>query len=276
MSLRPRGRRKKGEEEEPANEERWMASYMDMVTVLMCMFIVLFAMSSVDVSKFNQLRASLATGFKTSTTQTTDGDTGHGTGGATPTPSATPSAKPSALQQATVEVENLIALREKMRTSLQAVGLENTVSFNLDARGLTVRLVGSETFFASNRTELTAVALSVLSAIGPVLAQAPYAVSVEGHADSRQAVAPYPTNWELSSGRATTVLRYLVESSGFAPDKIEAVGFGSARPLATGTDPASLSLNRRVDIVVLSDKEDAVRALIPQADRAIEGDAGTN
>jgi chemotaxis protein MotB len=276
MSLQPRRRRKQSEEEEPANEERWMASYMDMVTVLMCMFIVLFAMSAVDTNKFNQLRASLASGFRTTITQTTDGDTGKGTGGATPTPSATPSAQPTALQQATVEVQNLIALREKMRTSLQTVGLESTVSFTLDARGLTVRLVGSETFFASNRTELTSVATEVLNAIGPVLALAPYAVSVEGHADSRQAVAPYPTNWELSSGRATTVLRYLVESNGFAQDKIEAVGFGSARPLASGTDPASLSLNRRVDIVVLSDKEDAVRALIPQADRAIEGDAAGN
>jgi chemotaxis protein MotB len=274
MSLRPRRRRKESDDEESSNDERWMASYMDMVTVLMCMFIVLFAMSSVDVSKFNQLRASLASGFKTTTTQTTDGDTGKGTGGSSPSP--TPSANPTALQQATAEVRDLIALREKMRTSLQSVGLESTVSFTLDARGLTVRLVGSETFFASNRTELTAVALAVLNAIGPVLAQAPYSVSVEGHADSRQAVYPYPTNWELSSGRATTVLRYLVETSGFAQDKIEAVGFGSARPLATGTDPASLSLNRRVDIVVLSDKEDAVRALIPQADRTIEGAAGTN
>jgi chemotaxis protein MotB len=274
MSLRPRRRRKGGEEEEPHNEERWMASYMDMVTVLMCMFIVLFAMSSVDVNKFNQLRASLATGFRTTTTQTTDGDTGKGTGAASPTPTA--SSKPTALQQATAEVQDLIALREKMKLSLQASGLQSTVSFNLDARGLTVRLVGSETFFASNRTELTSVALAVLNAIGPVLAGAPYSVSVEGHADSRQAVYPYPTNWELSSGRATTVLRYLVETSGFAQDKIEAVGFGSARPLTPGTDPASLSLNRRVDIVVLSDKEDAVRALIPQADRAIEGAAGTN
>jgi chemotaxis protein MotB len=276
MSLRPRRRRRESDDEEPRNEERWMASYMDMVTVLMCMFIVLFAMSAVDVNKFNQLRASLASGFKTTITQTTDGDTGKGTGGGTPTPSATASGSPTALQQATVEAQSLIALREKIRTSLQSSDLESTVSFTLDARGLTVRLVGSETFFASNRTELTTVAQEVLNSIGPVLAQAPYAVSVEGHADSRQAVAPYPTNWELSSGRATTVLRYLVESSGFAQDRIEAVGFGSARPLASGTDPASLSLNRRVDIVVLSDKEDAVRALIPQADRSIEGDAGHN
>jgi chemotaxis protein MotB len=180
------------------------------------------------------------------------------------------------LQQATAEVQDLIALREQMKQSLQTAGLLSTVSFTLDSRGLTVRLVGSETFFASNRTELTSVAVSVLNAIGPVLARAPYSVSVEGHADSRQAVYPYPTNWELSSGRATTVLRYLVETTGFAQEKIEAVGFGSARPLATATDPASLALNRRVDIVVLSDKEDAVRALIPEADRAIEGDAGTN
>ena len=64
MSLRPK-RRKRGEEEEHDNSERWMASYMDMVTVLMCMFIVLFAMSVVDQKKFDELRNSLATGFGT-------------------------------------------------------------------------------------------------------------------------------------------------------------------------------------------------------------------
>lgn len=269
MSLRPR-RRKRGEEPEHDNTERWMASYMDMVTVLMCMFIVLFAMSVVDQKKFDELRNSLATGFGTTATKTIDVNKG------VVVPRDQINKKAIGLDNenrklATIEVTNLIALREEMRQNLKVVGLDSSVQFNLDARGLTVRLVGSETYFVTNQTNLSAVAIKVLDAVGPPLARAPYHVSVEGHADIRQSTAPYATNWELSSGRATVVLRHLVESDGVAPDRIGAVGYGSARPLATGTSPEDLAVNRRVDIVVLSDQSDAVRGLIAEVDKALEG-----
>jgi chemotaxis protein MotB len=269
MSLRPK-RRKKGEEEEPDNTERWMASYMDMVTVLMCMFIVLFAMSVVDQKKFDELRNSLATGFGTTATKTIDVNKGI------VVPRDQINKKAIGLDNenrklATIEVTNLIALREEMRQNLKAVGLDSSVQFSLDSRGLTVRLVGSETYFVTNRTELSAVAVNVLDAVGPPLTRSPYHVSVEGHADVRQSAAPYATNWELSSGRATVVLRHLVESNGFASDRIGAVGYGSARPLSAGTSPDDLAMNRRVDIVVLSDQSDAVRSLIAEVDKALEG-----
>jgi chemotaxis protein MotB len=115
------------------------------------------------------------------------------------------------------------------------------------------------------------VAIRVLDAVGPPLRASPYSVSVEGHADSRQAAYPYPTNWELSSGRETGVVRHLVEVDGIAAERIGAVGYGSARPLAAGTSPSDLALNRRVDIVVLSDQSDAVRSLLAEVDKALEG-----
>ncbi|MEO6944428.1 MAG: flagellar motor protein MotB [Lacisediminihabitans sp.] len=269
MSLRPQ-RRKKGEEEEPDNSERWMASYMDMVTVLMAMFIVLFAMSVVDQHKFDELRNSLATGFGTTATKTIDVNKGI------VVPQDQLNKKATGLDSekhklATIEVTNLIALREEMRQNLKAVGLDSSVQFSLDERGLTVRLVGSETYFVTNRTDLSPVAIEVLNAVGPPLTHSPYKVSVEGHADVRQSSAPYATNWELSSGRATVVLRHLVESNGFPAERIGAVGFGSARPLAKGTSPEDLATNRRVDIVVLSDQSDAVRSLIAEVDKALEG-----
>ena len=269
MSLRPQ-RRKRGEEEEHDNSERWMASYMDMVTVLMCMFIVLFAMSVVDQKKFDELRNSLATGFGTVASKHIDINEGI------IVPPDKLDVKAKSLenknrQLATIEVTNLIALREEMKQNLQAAGLTSAVQFNIDGRGLTVRLVGSETYFNTNRTDLSAVAIRVLDAVGPPLRASPYSVSVEGHADSRQAAYPYPTNWELSSGRATGVLRHLVEVDGIAAERIGAVGYGSARPLAAGTSPSDLALNRRVDIVVLSDQSDAVRSLLAEVDKALEG-----
>lgn len=262
MSLSPRrGRSRRGGAEEGEHDgpdERWMASYMDMVTVLMCMFIVLFAMSVVDQDKFEALKNSLATGFGAEPSEHTDLSTGvvvppemldeEGEGFA-------------ALDLAETEVDNLVALREQIRANLAAQGLEQTVDFTIDERGLTVRLVGSETFFDTNRVEITAVAGQVLGSIGPVLAGSKYAASVEGHADGRASQFPYATNWELSSGRATAVLRSLVEVTGMPGERISAVGFGSARPLIAEITPEEQALNRRVDIVVLSDQPEAVRAL---------------
>ncbi|MET4782763.1 flagellar motor protein MotB [Glaciihabitans sp. UYNi722] len=259
MSAR-RGRRRHEEEEEHGPDERWMASYMDMVTVLMCMFIVLFAMSTVDQNKFEELRNSLATGF--GVTNIGKVDTAQGT--VVPPDKADAKSQSFADGQAAVtEVENLRALQEKISTALSAHGLAGTVQFQLDERGLTIRLVDSQTFFTPNSTALVGVATSVLDTVAPILAGTTYGISVEGHADLRQPQSPYPTNWELSSGRAVQVLRRMVEVGGIAPERIGAVGYGSSRPLADGTSQEALAQNRRVDIVVLSNAPESVRALIP-------------
>jgi len=169
----------------------------------------------------------------------------------------------SDLDLAKAEVDKLEELKEQMRVNLANNGLEHTVEFQIDERGLTIRLVGSETFFASNSTDLAGVAPAVLDAVSPVLAGTSYEIAVEGHADSRNPGPPYPTNWELSSGRATQVLRRLVENGHVGQERIGAVGFGSARPMATGSSDADMATNRRVDIVVISDQPESVRALIP-------------
>jgi chemotaxis protein MotB len=93
-----------------------------------------------------------------------------------------------------------------------------------------------------------------------VLATVPNEISVEGHADTTPAGAPYATNWELAGARGTAVLRYLVETDGIDPARISATSFGSARP-----SPGDPALSRRVDIVLLTNLPDAAAALIPQA-----------
>ena len=254
-----RGRREKHDETEHV-DERWLVSYADMITVLMCLFIVMFAMSSVDQEKYDALRSSLATGFGAEQSETADTAAGVvvpqeliGQEGETTT----------AVELAQAELERLEHLREQVRAGLAAQGLETTVDYEIDERGLTIRLVGSETFFESNSTTLSQVAGRILAIIGPILAGTVYQITVEGHADQRQATFPFPSNWELSTGRATQVLRHLVEIDGVAAERVAAVGFGSARPIAPGVTPEELALNRRVDIVVLSQEPEVVRGLIP-------------
>ncbi|WP_426976129.1 OmpA/MotB family protein [Pseudarthrobacter sp. O4] len=269
--MSPRRRPRKRPEEHHV-DERWMASYMDMVTVLMCMFIVLYAMSTVDANKFEKLRNSLATGFGATVSETVD--TASGTVvppeladkdseafAAPVTPNAP--VTPDALAAAMKEVDRLRALEEQMKAGLAAAGLSENVEFQIDQRGLTVKLIGSQTFFAPDRPELTDRASQVLRIISPVLGPAALEIMVEGHAAN--GVTSYPSTWELSSARAVNVLRYMVDRGGIAPGTIGAVAFGSARQVNDDSTPELMERNRRVDIVIVSDQPDVVRALIPEA-----------
>ncbi|WP_460772461.1 OmpA/MotB family protein [Microbacterium sp. GXF7504] len=259
MSVRRRRREAEPEHEGP--DERWMASYLDMITVLMCLFIVLFAMSTVDKEKFQELANSLATGFGQTETERRDLAEGvvvpeelveeDGTGFADETE-----------ELAQLEFDELSALREQLRSELAVRGLESAATFRIDEVGLTVGLVSAETLFATNSTQLTGKAVDVLDAVGNVLSQTTKEISVEGHADYRTPSSPFPTNWELSSGRSTQVLRFLVESKQIPATKIRAVGFGDARPVSSGTTDQELAADRRVDIVVLSDASEEVRHLV--------------
>lgn len=246
-----------------------MASYMDMVTVLMCMFIVLFAMSTVDQEKYEQLSASLATGFG----QEPSKDVDVSDGVIVPADLMDEDGESFAdvdvdVTAAQREFDELSALRERLRKALADRDLEEDVTFTIDERGLTIGLVSAETFFDTNSTVLSRKAVRVLDALGSVLVDTPNEISVEGHADARGSVAPFPTNWELSSGRSTQVLRHLVEDSGIASAHIKSVGFGDTRPIAKGKSEKALAQNRRVDIVVLSDATEEVRELIPGAQPA--------
>jgi chemotaxis protein MotB len=249
-----------------------MASYMDMVTVLMCMFIVLYAMSTVDANKFEKLRNSLATGFGATVSETVD--TASGTvvppefadkdseSFAAQKTTAAP-VPPDAMAAALKEVDRLHALEERMKAGLAAAGLSDNVEFQIDQRGLTVKLIGSQTFFEPDRPELTSRASQVLQIISPILGPAALEIMVEGHAAN--GITSYPSTWELSSARAVNVLRYMVDRGGISPGTIGAVAYGSARQVNDDSTPELMERNRRVDIVIISDQPDVVRALIPDA-----------
>ncbi|ALE04211.1 flagellar motor protein MotB (plasmid) [Arthrobacter sp. ERGS1:01] len=259
-----RGRKRRGKPADSHPDERWMASYMDMVTVLMCMFIVLYAMSTVDQDKFVKLRDSFATGYG----QVQVGKVDTASGIVVPPKDV---GKKGALSKspydlAVAEVNKLSALQETMRKRLDEKGLSANVAFQIDQRGLSVKLVGSQSFFQPDSPALSDRATEVLNVIGPVLVASGLEVSVEGHAAN--AITNYPSVWELSAERAVGVVRYLVEHRKMPEGKIGAIGYGSSRSVNDNSTEALRELNRRVDIVVLSNQPDQVRALIPDALKA--------
>jgi len=282
-----------GHEEEHVNHERWLISYSDMITVLMALFIVLFAISQVDQDKYVALRDSLSAGFQDTTTSpsvldgsagTMDGtsvvpdtspaagtagmvsaDNGLGMQGAAPVPQPTTTATvdPEVLAAAEREAAHLQELQAAIAANLAASGLDGTVRFRIDERGLVLGLVADDVFFAAASAEMTPTAHEVLDVAAPSLVGLREQISVEGHANVIPVSGRYATNWELSTDRATQVLRHLVERDGMPGGRIMAIGFGDTRPLVADGSPESLVQNRRVDLVVLSAAPEQVRALLP-------------
>jgi chemotaxis protein MotB len=298
MSTAPhpgRKRPKKHEEEEHENHERWLVSYADMVTLLMCLFIVLFAMSQVDKAKFAALASGLSTSFgapiSVLPSTTPAGSALDALPGAVDIASAIP--PDPTVQQAEIDAaaaaaaaerakriaaeaasayDDLAAARDKLDAALTEAGYAGAARYEIDERGLVVHIVADAVLFDAEQAVLRPGGQAILDAVAPTLTGLPHVLRVEGHANHLP-VTPggmWPSNWELSAYRATTVLTYLA-SDGVPEPRMYAAGYGSTKPLVPESDPTAVTVNRRVDIVVLSTASAEANALLPGIDAAHRG-----
>jgi len=276
-----KGRKRHEEHEEHVNHERWLVSYADMMTLLMVLFIVMFAISQVDQKRFDQLKDGMAAGFGATASpfegseSTMDGEgptpikplapqaVAAGEAAAVPDQAATDS-RPTAQQTAaaTREVDDLKALEARIAKALKAKGYRADVEMKIDERGLTISLVSRHIVFRANEAALSPRGRHVLDVLAPVIRTLPNKVEVDGHTNQVR-VKPkyYPTDWELSAARAVTVLRYLDERGSVPAERLAAVAFGHERPLLDPSDPKAAALNKRVDLVLVSASPEATRKL---------------
>ncbi len=240
MSGRRRG--KGGHGAEFHLDERWMTSYADMITVLMCLFIVLYAMSTVDQKKYDELKNSLASGFGVTNSKKVDLSQG------VPVPSELVD-KDGAGFTVSAGASKLTFTKALAKEVSQAVAKAGgKAKVTVTSAGVVIGLTGSSAYFNGNRATLRVDAVRVLRAVAPIVAKGSEKVTVEGHADPVGSSGPYATDWDLASARATTVLKYFVHK-GVAPGRISSVSYGSANPGPTRT-AAQRQHNRRVDIVL--------------------------
>jgi chemotaxis protein MotB len=232
------GRRKKGGHAEFHLDERWMTSYADMITVLMCLFIVLYAMSTIDASKFKTLANSLATGFGQTPSQTVD------TAKGVVVPKDLVKKKGTGFTTTTAIAQDL---KTKLDAALKKAGSTSKAQVTTTSTTVTIGLVGSIAYFGPDDASLRRDAFTSLKVIAPVLGEQAGSVTVEGHADPHGSAGEYSNDWALAAARATTVLTYLVDH-GVPGDRISAVSYGSSRPVTSGANTATR--NRRVDIVL--------------------------
>jgi chemotaxis protein MotB len=255
-------------EEEHENEERWLVSFADMMTLLFCLFMVLFAISSVNTSKMEALAKSLQEAF--SGKVLSGGQAVMETGAATPPEQAqaTPpvpammpvtslnesNATPNAAElqrRAKQEEEELQALRIRVEKLAQQEGVSSNVAVTVRRRGLVVELLTDRVFFESGQAVVKPHAQGLLVKIGHIIAgERKHPVVVEGHTDSRPiATSQFPSNWELSGARAGAVVR-IFQDNGVNGKRLSTQGFGSQVPVATNATAAGQSRNRRVVAVL--------------------------
>jgi chemotaxis protein MotB len=284
-------RRRRHEEEEHENHERWLVSYADMVTLLMCLFIVLFAMSQIDKAKFAALASGLSASFGAPISAlpgSADAEPSVLDGLAAPADIALGVAPEEEVSQAQLdaasaqaavaeaqrvaheaqaEYTELAAARDRLEAALAAAGYAGAARYEIDGRGLVVHIVADEVLFDAEEAQLRPEGRSILDAVAPTLGGMANQLAVEGHANHLPVTAggPWPSNWELSAYRATTVVRHLA-GAGVAQGRMVANGYSDTRPLVPITDPGAISVNRRVDVVVLSTASAEANALLPGLD----------
>jgi chemotaxis protein MotB len=207
--------------EENQNADRWLLSYADLVTLLLALFIVLYAAS--DRERARKV-AEIFDGARVF----------NGGNGVLP------------------EVDSLISEREKIeRVLIENPTLGKSAKVRRTSRGLVVSLTEAG-FFRSGEAEINSEAGTLIDALAESLKSSDKPLRVEGHTDSTPiSTARFPSNWELSSARASAVLARLIER-GIAPERLSAAGFAGFQPIADNSTPEGRGQNRRVDLVIVT------------------------
>lgn len=227
-----------------------------MLTVLMALFIVMFAISVADKEKFEALKSGVAVGA---------GGPGLASGealwpgeaAASSVPVVAPAAREALAraqaraQAASERVRDFASVQRRLEAALSEQRLRHQVQFSQDERGLVIAIVTDEVLFPLGSAALGHQGRLVIDAISPILVGLPHAVTVEGHTDDLplDGRGRFPSNWELSTSRATAVLRYMLEEGGISPSRLSAFGYADQRPLVPNTGREG-ARNRRVEVVL--------------------------
>jgi chemotaxis protein MotB len=246
-------RRRRGTVEDRDNHERWLVSYADFITLLFAFFVVMYAISQVNEGKYRVLSDTLSSAFRN-----VPGTTAGALVAVNPeaaTPMVIPFRKPNLGIR---NDENQRQKRDKLRNMAKEINealaplvKEGQVRITEGALGITVD-INASVLFASGDARLDVGAASALTAMAKILAPTDFPITVEGHTDNTPISTPqFPSNWELSGARASSVVRLFIDN-GVDARRLTATGFADQRPIADNATPEGRARNRRVAITIES------------------------
>ncbi|MET3682667.1 chemotaxis protein MotB [Alkalibacillus flavidus] len=237
----------------------WMVTYSDMMTLILVFFILLFSMSQIDATKFNAVaesyRQNVIFDFLPSQVEAdnpTDFEEKSETDGEND--SEDESATENQTEQAITaeeDQENLQELYEEIQAYLDENELNDMITANQTDQGV-VLVLQERVLFETGQAELIEDFQPFLDQLALLLSNMPNNVEVEGHTDDRPInTYRYPSNWELSTARASSVIRYFINSQDLDPTRFEATGYAEYRPVSDNDSEENLQRNRRVEIIIL-------------------------
>ncbi|TXF11832.1 flagellar motor protein MotD [Pelomicrobium methylotrophicum] len=252
-------RRRRHEDHE--NHERWMVSYADFITLLFAFFVVMYAISSVNEGKYRVLSESLLSAFRnvvhSSDLVYVDP---RPAGRIVVAPAMPRPATPAEDAERRREAERMRVIARDILKALEPLVQERQVRVTETRLGIAVE-INAAVLFAPGRARLEANSERVLRAVAAVLRDDDHLVRVEGHTDDVPiATREFPSNWELSTARAASVVRVFMDE-GVEGRRLSAVGYSSYRPVASNDTPEGRSRNRRVTVMILARDADEVRDL---------------
>jgi chemotaxis protein MotB len=267
------GKKKRGHEAAHENHERWLLTYADMITLLVAFFIMLYAMSVMNITKFQQLAVSVRSGFGGSMVNGAPSII-HNGGGVTGKPSIVSNGQnkahdsqnnssdasgadfsipvPQKGYAAKQEGKHLTEVYKILKKYINTKGLGSKVLIVKSENGVVITLLTDKMLFDSGSADLRPEETPLLETIANVLStKLDNPIHIEGHTDNLPIRnGRFPSNWELSVIRATTVLRYLQDHN-VSPARLEASGFADQRPIDSNESDEGRRRNRRVEIVVV-------------------------
>ncbi|MFC4556722.1 flagellar motor protein MotS [Virgibacillus kekensis] len=240
---------------------KWMVTYSDMVTLILVFFILLFSMSQIDQVKFEAISESFKNRMifeffpspvpmENPTEHTRDQESGKNSN-EFENPVQLQNRNDRDEKEAEDKEDSLDEMMKNVKHYLNDNNLNNVVSASRTERGVVLVLQESILFDSGEAIVLDS-GKPFLDKMGKLLTKIPNHVKVEGHTDDRPiSNYRYPSNWELSGARASSVIRYLINENNFDESRFSSVGYGDTRPIVPNSSPDNWSKNRRVEIVIL-------------------------
>lgn len=237
-------RRRRREPHGSEGQDIWLLTYGDLVTTLMAFFILLYSLSSVSAAKFRATAASLAAALGGSNAAAVQIAEGASTGAAVQGDATAP-----------IDLDlldpQMVAAEQSLQSVLKDQGLAKDTEIRTSGDKVIIRF-GDTALFPSGDSTIQPSARPLLDAVAAKLKKLPNDILVEGHTDSDPIfTARFPSNYDLSGARASSVARYLQDFHGIAPERLSIAGYGPNRPVAPNDTPEGRAKNRRVDIVIL-------------------------
>jgi chemotaxis protein MotB len=247
----PRRRRPHGNDRD--NTDRWLVSYADFITLLFAFFVVMYSLSSINEGKYRILSNSLMQAFRSASLNTE--------GPPVTTPVIAPSSPDVPIKlprmhdkQSTAREQAARKMHEmagNIRRVLEPITGDNKVRVTEGAFGVTVE-INASALFSPGEAVLGNEANAALRAVAGVISDTEFPIMVEGHTDTNPINnLRFPSNWELSAARASSVVRLFVEN-GVSPQRLTAAGYADQRPIADNSTDAGRARNRRVAIMLES------------------------